>query len=361
MQEERVDRSLLDDQARLQKADPSDMLGAVESLPEQCRNAVAIARSAELPSWSDFDHVVVLGMGGSAIGGDFVRALLEPSLQVPMAVNRDYSIPGYVGSRSLVIASSYSGGTEETLAAHELASQRGARVLAITTGGELAQRAEAAGQPVVRIPGGLQPRAAVGYALFPLLIALSRLGLFTEPQSAIDEAIAVLAAQRDRFQRAVPAARNPAKSLAAELMGRAPLVLGGGGWKGVVAYRWKCQFNENAKSLAFSNQFPELNHNETCGWEAPEGLTSRVAAILLRDRSDDQRMQTRVDVTKAIVAERAATVAELWAEGESDLARMVSLIYPGDFASAYLALLYGIDPTPVRMIDRLKAELARLG
>lgn len=350
----------LDNLEWLKSKDPDDMLGLIEGLPDQCREAERIARSMPLPQWPTPVNVVVLGMGGSAIGGDLVRALAEDECEVPIFVNRSYTLPRYVGKDSLVVASSYSGNTEESLAAYQEAKKRGARILAITTGGDLAKFAATDGWPTIRIPGGLSPRAAIGLSFVPLLVALERFGILPSQSAAIAEMVQILDKQRVQLGRTSPLAQNPAKALAAQLAGNAPLILGSQGFKGVAAYRWKCQFNENSKAPAFWNVFPEVNHNETVGWEVPREVLQRVHVVILRDKNDSPRIARRIDVTKGIMNITAAGITEFWAEGSSAVARLFSLIYPGDFTSAYLALLYGIDPTPVKAIDHLKNELAKI-
>lgn len=340
--------------------DPTGMLGLVEKLPEQCKEAERIARSLPLPKLSQLRQVVILGMGGSAIGGDLVRALAESESQLPIIVNRDYNIPYYVGADSLVIASSYSGNTEETLAAYAAARERKAHIIAIATGGELAQRAIADGYTLVRIPGGISPRAAIGYSFVPLLVLMERLGILPSQAASLAEMVAVLENQRQRYGMHSELANNPAKQLAVKLVNKAPLILGTYGWPGMAAYRWKCQINENSKAPAFWNVFPELNHNETVGWEHPAEVTSRLHVVLLRDKYNNTRLARRIDVTKDIMSSYAGGISEFMSEGESAVARLFSLIYPGDFTSVYLAYLHGADPTPVKAIDRLKGELAKI-
>lgn len=355
------DERFLDDREAIGRVDPSGMGDLIMSLPEQWREAAEIARSASLPDFGRPERVVVLGLGGSAIGGDLARSLLERVSPVPIAVNRDYGVPAYVDDRTLVVASSYSGGTEETLTAAKEAEARGARVIAISTGGDLGAMAKAKGWPLVVLPGGLSPRAAIGYSFVPLLVTLERVGLCDSVEEALVETASLLERQRDRYGLEVPAASNPAKQLALELKGRLPLIYGSCGWKGTAAYRWKTQINENAKAPAYWNVFPELNHNETVGWESPDGVMKNVHLVILRDEADPPRVQARIDITREIMEESVADVTELWAEGTSDVARLFSLIYPGDFVSYYLALAYRNDPTPITMIDLLKSRLAALG
>jgi len=337
------------------------MLRRVWELPEQVEQARSLGADLRLALPELPRHVVILGMGGSAIGGELLKALVEPECPVPIAVNREYDLPAYVGPGTLVVASSYSGNTEETLSACRLAAERGARVVAVTTGGVLAQWAADHGWPLVRIPGGLQPRAAIGYSFIPLLGLLQQLGLVAPKGDDIRETVAVLRALRSELGPDVPSASNPAKQLALRLHGKLPLIYGTGGWRAVVAYRWKCQINENAKAPAWHNTFPELNHNETVGWEVPAAVTRLVELVVLRDRGDSPRINRRVQVTVDIMGPAIAGVTQVASRGESELARLFSLLYMGDFTSVYLALLNEVDPTPVRVIDRLKQELAVLG
>ncbi len=349
---------VLDNRSAIQKVDPDGMTSLVERVPDHWRDAERIARAADLSCLRAPQSVVVLGMGGSAIGGDLVRALLEPNADVPILVNRDYVVPAHVGAETLVVASSYSGNTEETLEALDAARARGAQVAAVTSGGQLEALAGEHGWPLIKIPGGMSPRAALAYSFVPLLVLMEQAGVSSPVTGALAEAAEVLERQRERFGPDVAAEKNPAKQLALSLKGKLPLIYGSRGWKGTVAYRWKCQINENAKAPAVWNVFPELNHNETVGWESPREVTNQMELVLLRDQRDDRRTQARIETTREIMEESISGVTELWAEGESDVARLFSLIYPGDWVSLYLALLYGNDPTPIQMIDLLKSRLA---
>ena len=356
-----VHAALLDDATKVAGKDPDKMLRRVWELPEQVEQAVSIAGHTRFDLQGPVQNVVILGMGGSAIGGDLVKALVEAECRVPVAVNREYEVPAYVGPETLVVASSYSGNTEETLSACREAAARGATVVAITTGGMLADWATRNGWPLIKIPGGLSPRAAIGYSFVPLLGLLEQAGLVGSKAEELKETVDVLRSMRAELGPEVPTASNLAKQLALRFHGKLPLIYGTGGWRAVVAYRWKCQINENAKAPAWSNTFPELNHNETVGWEAPAEVTRLVELVVLRDRDDGPRVNRRIQVTVDIMRNALSGVTEVWSRGESAVARLFSLLYVGDFASVYLALLNGIDPTPVRVIDRLKAELAVLG
>ncbi|MDQ6767183.1 MAG: bifunctional phosphoglucose/phosphomannose isomerase [Candidatus Eremiobacteraeota bacterium] len=353
------------DATSFRSIDPHDMLGAILGLPEQVDDAKRIALTASFDSLAGkkYSSLVIAGLGGSAIGGDFLRAGYEPTLSVPVTVVRDYHLPGYVGADTLVFATSNSGNTEETLSAYDAARKARATICAFSTGGKLGELARADDVPWVSFPGGLQPRAALGYSFVPLIVASARLGLLPEVLlEDIDEASAVLREVRNVCNPDVPLDKNPAKRLAAAYVGKLPVIYGSQGERGVVAYRWKTQINENAKAYAVANVFPELNHNETVGWSGAHGqadVEKNMVVTLLRDDREPSKIQRRVDLTKQIISRAASLTDDVWAQGESTLSRMLSLTYIGDFASFYLACAYGEDPTPVRVIDWLKSELAK--
>ncbi len=352
----------LDNKSAIIALDPSGMGKAISEFADQCRRAREIGKAAAIPdSYRDVDNIVVLGMGGSAIGGDLIRSLFEGELTKPFQVNRDYAIPEFVGPRTLVAACSYSGNTEETLSGYAEARRKGAKIMTFCTGGKLKELAQADGYPVVLIPGGLSPRAALGYSFFPIMAVLEKLAFLSPKDREFDEMLAVVERIQARMDVAVPENENFAKQLAREVYGKLPVIYGAGGWRATVAARWKGQFNENAKNIAYWNAFPELNHNETVGWEAPAEVNALVHVIILRDAEEAPRLAKRVEVTRELMAAAVDGFTEIRAEGTSALARMFSLVYIGDFVSYYLSMLNGIDPSPVRVIDKLKAELAKLG
>ncbi len=357
----------LTDHAHLKAHDPHDMLGAIMGLPEQFEQAKRVALAADLGDLSGkrFASVVIAGLGGSAIGGDLLRAVFESVLKCPLIVVRDYDLPAFVGPDTLVIASSNSGNTEETLNAYAQARKAGAHVLAATTGGKLFELAEADAVPCISLPvTGLQPRAAVGYSFVPLVVAASRIGLLPESVlQDIDEAAAVLRTVREECGPDVAVENNLAKNLANAWLGKIPFIYGSQAERGVVAYRWKTQISENAKALAAANVFPELNHNETVGWSGKHGqaeVEKHLTVTILRDSTEPSHIVRRVELTKELLADRKVHIDEVWAKGSSAVARMFSLVYVGDFASCYLALAYGEDPTPVAAIDWLKKQLAKV-
>jgi glucose/mannose-6-phosphate isomerase len=350
----------LDDRSFVAERDPEGMLETLAGLPDQCEKALKLGQDASLPNLpGELRQVVLAGLGGSAIGGDLLRVVVARQARVPFAVCRDYDLPAYVDRQTLVFLTSYSGNTEETLSAYRLAGERGAVRIAVTTGGRLAEMAADDGVPVLRVPAGLPPRSAIGYTFLPALVLLERLGLIGH-QDGYGELLAVLRSHREEFGPSSPVSQNRAKNLAVRLHGKIPVIYGVSGTTEVVATRWKGQCNENAKCIAYWNVYPELNHNELVGFEAPPDLLRSLFLVHLRDVTDNPRVQARMEIVKGLLEEKVGGLAEFSGQGETLLARLFSLICLGDFASVYLSLLYGINPKPVQVIDYLKRELAKI-
>lgn len=350
----------LDDLDGVAKLDSENVLDAVERFPDQCREGWEIGRLATgLPEGEGVDSVVVLGMGGSGVSGDVAQAVVEPRLPVPFRTIKSYGpLPEWVGRNTLLFAVSYSGSTEETVAALEEAHERGARAVTISSGGPLADMAAKYGLAHVAIPSGLQPRASLGYLTLPVLAILVETGLVRELQSDVDEAVEVLGGLAARCHRKISTDDNPAKDLARRIVGRVPVVYGGHGIGAVAAYRFKCDLNEYGKTPAFSNELPELDHNEIVGWNKLADLTSRhFVAILLRDPNEHDRIEFRFDITRRLVEQNLAEIVEVTAEGASPLARLLSLVFVTQLAAIYVGLAYEVDPGPVEVIQALKAEL----
>jgi glucose/mannose-6-phosphate isomerase len=349
--------SVLDDPALRLARDPSGMLEVALALPTQIREAWGLGARASLPALpASPAHLVFCGMGGSAIGGDLLGGYLAPVCTLPVAVVRDYDVPAFVGPRSLVIVASYSGTTEETLAAASAAKRAGATLFVITSGGALA---EAAGRAGVLVPGGLAPRAALGYLMIPALAALARWGLIGPCGEEVAQAARSLEDLSAELGPDVPTARNPAKALAEDLVGLVPAVYAASPQLEAAARRWKCQFNENSKTIATWNMFPELNHNETVGWGAPASIAERFSAVVLLDGTEPARLLRRIQLTCELALGPAAGVRQVRARGAGRLARLLSLVFWGDLVSIYLAYLRGVDPTPVEIIDKVKEALGR--
>jgi glucose/mannose-6-phosphate isomerase len=351
----------LDDLDQIGRLDSEDVLGAVERFADQCREGWSIGRSATgLPQADGIDSIVVLGMGGSGVSGDVVQAIVEPRLSVPFRVIKSYGpLPEWIGRNTLVFAVSYSGSTEETVAALEEVHQRGSRAVTISSGGPLAEMAQGYGLAHVSIPTGLQPRASLGYLTLPILAVLVEIGLVPEMQEDIDEAVEVISDLASKCHRKRSREENPAKQLAERLHGRVPVVYGGTGLGATAAYRFKCDLNEYGKTPAFWHAIPELDHNEIVGWSQIEELpTKDFALVLLRDSGEHERIQIRFEITRSLVEDRVADVIEVPSEGHGVTARLLSLIFVTQLAAIYVGLGYGIDPGPVEVIQKLKAELS---
>ncbi len=353
---------LLDSPERFAALDPQAMLSHIHALPDQVENAWKAAHDLPLPEDYRRPRLIVLsGMGGSAIGGDYLAALVAHASPVPILVIRGYDLPAYVsGSDVLVIASSNSGNTEETLAAYAEAGRRGVRRLAITTGGELAARAAADGVPLWQFTYSSQPRAALGWS-FGLLVGLAdRLGLAGGLAADVSETVTLLRQERAAFGPEVPAERNGPKRYAGQFCGRIGLIMGSG-IMAPVARRWKGQINENAKNWAEFDELPEQNHNGVAGTEMPERGLEQIFCMLLRSSYDHPRVALRHDLTYRLFLQQGINTDTFVARGQSRLAQMLSATQFGDYMSFYLAMLNEVDPTPVPQIENLKAGLARAG
>lgn len=345
----------------IKKLDRSDMLGLLLDFPQQCRAAKDIAESSKvLFEKRDFNKVIFAGLGGSAIGADLVRSCLYFESKLPITVYREYELPACADSSSLIFIASYSGNTEETLSAYEIARQRGVSIIAISCGGKLKEWALRDKVTFIGIPQGIPPRCALGYmAIIPLCI-LTKLGLAKDQTAGINQAIEVLEdLKKNSIGPRVAQKDNPAKTLAAKFFNRIPVIYSGSVHFDVTATRLRCQLNENSKAIASSHLFPEMNHNEIVGWENPKKLFKGLIVVMLRDKGMHARVALRMDITREILKKEGVEVIELWSRGEALLSRILSLIYIGDLSSFYLAIIYGIDPTPVERVTYLKNELAK--
>ena len=335
------------------------MYSWISDFPLQVEEAVHIARNARLSVRSKgIKAIVVTGMGGSAIGGDLIRSYLSADLKIPLIVNRSYVLPRFVGPDTLVVVSSYSGNTEETLSAYRDAIRRKANVLCITTGGEVERLAHKHRHSCIKVPPGLQPRAALGYSFFPLLVALARTGFIKSQQRDLRETISGLKFRSHIYRNPESPANLPLK-IAQRLLGKLPVVYSAFEHLDAVNIRWRGQISENAKHLAFGNVLPEMNHNEIVGWKVDRALMKQMSVIFLLDRGTHPRVRLREEITKKIVKSYASNVQEVSSEGRSLLARIMSLVYFGDWVSYYLAILTKQNPTPVTVIDYLKNELGK--
>jgi glucose/mannose-6-phosphate isomerase len=349
----------LDDPRVYVKYDPDFMLARIKELPQQCHQAWQAALDFTLPAhYSNIDKIVILGMGGSAIGGDLVRSLVEFESRIPVIVHRDYGLPAYVDARSLVIASSYSGNTEETLSGFEAALSKNCKKLAMTTGGQLEKLAAANDVPVFKINYQAQPRAALGFSFLPTLGVLQKLGFIPDKSADVVETAGLLEAMSARLEEKSSLKDNLAKQLAQRLYGQLPVIYGAG-IAAEAAHRWKTQINENGKAWGFYEVFPELNHNATVGFPLPPAVVSKIRVIFLRAPSFNERVTLRYEVTSELLNQAGVAHEFVESEGNSLLSQMMSLVMIGDFMSYYLAILNKIDPSPVKVISYLKERLAK--
>lgn len=350
----------LDSPAKYRQRDPDDMYRRVNDLPEQIEQAWKLGTDVTMPAeYAQVRNALIVGMGGSAIGGSLLASCGADDLSIPVSVWREYGLPGYVDHDTLVIAASFSGGTEETLSAFREAHRRGARLIAITTGGTVGSLAGEWNVPTVRFQYDAQPRATLGYLFTPLLAIFQRLGFLPPQDRCVQEAIEVARHVRDKWNGDSPSAQNPAKELACSCHGK-EIIVYGGGYLSEVAHRWKTQLNENSKTWAFWEEFPELDHNAIVGFEYPAELRKALLIVLLNGAHLSSRITSRMRITEQIMDERGVAHRTASAVGASRLAQMISLISLGDYVSYYLALLNGADPTTIGPIDFLKAELARI-
>lgn len=318
--------------------DKSDYLKVLEDFPQQCRKALALPKGRIISS--DISNIVVCGMGGSAIGGDLLKSYLSRTM--PVIVNRDYEIPEFVNENSLVIVVSYSGNTEETLNCYKKAKEKGCKIIAISSDGKLAEKCKT----VIKIPSGLQPRAAIGYLFFPIIGVLHNSGIIEVKNEELNEMLDTLK-DTNYYKEA-------GEALAKKIKNKVPIIYSSALLE-PVAYRFKTQINENSKQPAFHHVFPEMNHNELVGYKHMD--RKDFIAIFIRDNEDHPRIKKRMDICKKIL-EKRVDVEEIETKGKYLLSRMFSAIYLGDLTSYYLALLNREDPTPVTVIEYLKSELA---
>lgn len=352
--------SILNEVEKIRSVDPGNMYNRIFDMPEQMTEALKIGKEWKInpDDFTDIKNIVIVGMGGSAIGGDLVRTFLASKLLIPFQICRHYVLPEYVDDETLVVASSYSGNTEETLSAFDDALRRKSMIAAITTGGLLKDVAELNEIPVAFLPSGLQPRAALGYSFVPLLVFLEKIGLIKNVETELNTVIASLKKLRERYIEDNPLEDNLAKILAEKIHGKIPIIYAGPTLIDAVALRWKGQFCENSKNLAFANLYSEFNHNELVGWsQTVEPHKDHLIVINLKDEEDHPQVKKRMKIVKGLIEKQGVEVVDVDSEGDNPLARMFSLIQLGDFASYYLAVLNDVDPSPVKVIESLKAQL----
>lgn len=348
----------LDDLERFKQLDIFDMLGEIDNLPDQLASAYQLGMKHALPDWKNLRQVVIAGMGGSAIGADLLASYCASLALLPVSVHRDYSLPHFArGEETLVICSSHSGNTEETLDAFEAARNAGCRVIAVCTGGELAKRAADSDVPLWTFEHAGQPRAAVGFSFGLLLAMFQRFGFIPDQSKAVADAVASMKQMQQDLKADVPAVKNPAKRYAGQLMGRWVTFMGSSSLS-VVARRWKGQINEVAKAGANFEFLPEADHNTLAGTLNPqEVLNAHTMTLFLRAPSDHPRNRLRSDLTRQAFMLEGMNTDYIDARGDTSLAHMWTLILFGDYMAYYLAMGYGVDPTPVQALVELKEAM----
>jgi len=347
----------LDDPSALRAADPSDALGALERIDEQWVEATRRARAADcLPTRHGITGVVHCGMGGSGIAGDVLAAVAFGRGGAPVTVVKGYHVPAWVGPNTLVIVSSHSGNTAETLACFEQAIAQKARIVAVTTGGALGDAARARGTGVISPVEGLQPRQAFVSLMIPVLVTAERLQIVRDLTDELAESEGVIVERTKLLGPDAPTAENEAKRIAGELLGRIPVVWGQEGILEVAATRWRTELNENAKVPAFSSAVPELDHNEIEGYVPGVPAVAELAIVALRGPDEHPGITAGLDASMDIVRERVGAIVEARAVGSSPLPRLMSSVLLAGYVSVYLALLRGVDPTPVPVLESLKTR-----
>jgi glucose/mannose-6-phosphate isomerase len=313
----------------------------LEAFPNQIKDGWELGADMK---FSDVTRIVISGMGGSALSGEILRSYLHDTLKIPLEVNKDYHLPKYIDENTLVIVSSYSGDTEETVEAFKDANRRSCKILVISAGGRLGEMAKQFRKPFAKMPSGFPPRLAYGYSFFALLRILQNSGLIPNQVPEIKNLLTAI--KKDVFKK-------KAEELAEKLDGKIPIIYSSQRLASV-AYKWKIDFNENSKIHAFCNYFPELNHNEMVGYTK---LNGDYFVLIIKDDYDDAPIKKRMEVTKHIIQQHKCPVLDLEVAGVSLLTKIFTAIYLGDWTSYFLALINNIDPTPVDVVENFKKKL----
>ena len=340
--------------------DKSDFKRFLKNFHNQIKESASLVNKASISiDASKISNLLYVGMGGSAIAGDLIKDILFDSLKVPSNVVRGYLAPAYCTENTLTIASSYSGNTEETLSAVQAAAAKGSQVVVVTSGGKIKELAEKNGWSLIIIPQGYQPRQALGYIFFTLYHVLGNTGLISDYQKNLGYLIDAAKHWAKIYDYPNSAASVLPFDMANKIRGRIPIIYSSAPLLRTVGVRWRNQINENAKSMAFSNAFPELNHNEIVGWECETNLGKNFIVILLENEDPHPRIKKRIEITKEIIKKKGVEVIDLYSAGKDPLEKVFSLIVLGDWVSYYLALAYKKDPIEIDNINYLKQEMAK--
>ena len=353
---------VLDNAEAVCTIDQSNILGLAVRFPEHIKDAISCGKTVDISKeyGTQVQNIVFSGMGGSAIGADLIRCLLSNDIHIPIMVNRDYRLPHFVNHHTLLIVSSYSGNTEETISSLTDGIKRGAKIIAITTGGAIGKLAKENAIPVVTIPEGIPPRHALAYLVFPILVVFEKFFSTVHVSHLFDEVIHVLSDLRD--QDIGPSQMfntNKAKQTAERIYKRFPIMYTHDEYFAPVALRWRGQLEENAKMLCSHHVFPEMNHNEIMGWQKGNTLLDTCIVLMLKDAKSNPRVNQRIEITTRVIRDKGFDVIEVSAHGTNVLSRIMSLLYMADFVSLYCAVLHHINPIAIDTIDYIKNELRK--
>ena len=352
---------MLDDLNQISGIDKSNMLDIVEKFPDQIKSSYDVQNSSALGSYIKIDNIIISGMGASSISGDIVQSLFIDRIDIPIFVNRQYYLPKWANKNTLLISQSYSGNTEETLNTFKNGYQKRCKIIGISSGGKLKELCEKSEIPFINIPEGIPPRTATGYMLFSTIYAIKKIGILkNDIDSEIEETISTINDLSNHIKKDVPENENISKQLAKKIFNTIPQIYGFEFYT-PIAKRWCTQFNENSKIISRYDEVPECNHNDIVGWSMNPEVSKKFICILFRDSDNESVYITkRLNFMKKLFEEVSANVIEIQVKGKKRLAKMIYTMYLGDFTSCYLALLRGIDPTPVDAITELKSELAKI-
>jgi len=345
--------------------DKANMIDLLEKFPQNIIDALYLGESFYFSNYLSADsikkikNIVVLGMGGSAIGGDLLFNYLSGELSIPLIVIRGYKKPKFINANTLIFTISYSGNTEETICALKKCLEVGAKVIGLTSGGTIELISKKFNFPIIKVPTEIQPRVAMPFLFFPVLKVLEKMKLINKQSKDIEETISVLFELSQKYSSKSPLKNNFAKKIARKLYQYLPLVYGSEGLLEAVSMRWKTQINENSKWPCFYNVFPELNHNEIVGFEIKNKINKQIKIIYLFDTEGSSHINQRMKITQNIIGDKVSEFIICSTQGKEKLTRMFSLIYLGDMVSYYLAILNKVDPSPVNYIENLKKELAK--
>ena len=340
--------------------DSDNMYQSIYDFSDHIVQALDIGRTINIHNtYDNIQNIVIAGMGGSAIGGDVVKLLTKNELKVPFVISRNYKLPNWVNENTLVICSSYSGDTEETLDSFDDSLNKGAKIIGISTGGTLTKLLIGNKLDVVTIPSGLQPRAALALSFVPMLCLLNKLGFISSNSiKDLKSTVSLLNDFRDKYYNQNE--QNPTYAIAQRIYKTIPIIYGENEYTGIIALRWKGQLSENSKMLAFCNDLPEMNHNEIVGWENNNTLMDNISVIWLKDKDDHPRIISRQTATKDIIGKIAANHEVVSLQGDTQVERLLHLVHFGDWLSYWCAILHKTDPTPVKKIDHLKRILSKI-